>query len=70
MAKNGGAPNKSDILNSIIKETGLSRKDSNAVLSALQGIIGKSLRKNGMFTLPGLLKLKVVKKPPPRRAKA
>jgi nucleoid DNA-binding protein len=34
MAKNGGAPTKSDILNHIAKETGLSRKDASAVLEA------------------------------------
>ena len=62
MAKNGGAPTKSDILNHIAKETGLSRKDASAVLG-LGGIIRKSLRSGGLFTLPGLLKLKVVKKP-------
>ena len=63
MAKSGGAPTKSDILNHIVKETGLTRKDSSAVLDALGGVIRKSLRSGGLFTLPGLLKLKVVKKP-------
>lgn len=63
MAKNGSAPTKSDILNHIAKETGLSRKDASAVLDAMSGIIRKSLRSSGMFTMPGLLKLKVVKKP-------
>ncbi len=63
MAKSGGAPTKSDILNHISKETGLSRKDASAVLDALGGVIRKSLRSGGLFTLPGLLKLKVVKKP-------
>ena len=63
MAKNGGAPTKSDILNHIVKETGLSRKDASATLDALGGIIRKSLRGGGIFTMPGLLKMKVVKKP-------
>jgi len=63
MAKKGGAPTKSDILNSISKETDLSRKQVSAVFDSLHAVIKKSLRSNGLFTLPGLLKLKVVKKP-------
>ena len=39
-------------------------------VESLNGIIKKSLRGHGMFTLPGLLKMKVVKKPPRRRVKA
>jgi len=63
MAKKGGAPTKSDILNQIAKDTKLSRKQASSVLESLNGIIRKSLRGNGLFTLPGLLKMKVVKKP-------
>jgi nucleoid DNA-binding protein len=63
MAKNGGAPTKSDILNHIAKDTGLSRKQVGEVLDSLNGIIRKSLRSGGLFTLPGLAKLKVIKKP-------
>ena len=63
MAKKGGAPTKSEILNQISKDTKLSRKQVSSVLDSLSGCIKKSLRGNGMFTVPGLLKLKVVKKP-------
>lgn len=63
MAKKGGAPTKSDILNHIAKETDLSRKQVGAVFDSLSGVIKKSLRSNGLFTMPGLMKLKVVKKP-------
>jgi DNA-binding protein HU-beta len=63
MAKKGGAPTKSEILNQLAKETDLSRKQVSAVFDSLSGVIKKSLRSNGLFTLPGLLKLKVVKKP-------
>jgi nucleoid DNA-binding protein len=63
MAKKAGAPTKSDILNHIAKETDLSRKQAAAVFDSLNGIIRKSLRANGLFTMPGLMKLKVVKKP-------
>jgi DNA-binding protein HU-beta len=63
MSKSGGAPTKSEILNAIAKDTKLSRKQVSGVFDALNGVIKKSLRSNGLFTMPGLLKLKVVKKP-------
>jgi DNA-binding protein HU-beta len=63
MAKKGGPPTKSEILNQIAKETELSRKAVSGVFDALNGVIKKSLRSHGLFTLPGLAKLKVVKKP-------
>lgn len=63
MAKKGGAPTKSEVLTQISKDTQLSRKQVASVFDSLSGVIKKSLRGNGLFTLPGLLKLKVVKKP-------
>ncbi|MDR2214282.1 MAG: HU family DNA-binding protein [Nevskiaceae bacterium] len=63
MAKKGGAPTKSEILAAISKDTSLSRKQVSGVFDSLGTIIRKSLRSNGIVTLPGLLKLKVVKKP-------
>jgi nucleoid DNA-binding protein len=63
MAKKGGAPTKSEILAQISKDTALSRKQVSEVFESLNAQIKKSLRSNGLFTLPGLLKLKVVKKP-------
>jgi nucleoid DNA-binding protein len=63
MAKKGGAPTKSEITATISKDTELSRKQVSAVFESLNGIIRKSLRSHGIVTLPGLLKLKVVKKP-------
>ena len=63
MAKKGGAPTKSEIVAQICKDAELSRKKVAAVFESLNGQIKKSLRSGGLFTLPGLLKLKVVKKP-------
>src|SRR5499425_2295992 len=57
------APTKSEILAQICKDTDLSRKQVSAVFDSLNGVIRKSLRGNGLFTMPGLLKMKVVKKP-------
>ena len=63
MAKKGGAPTKSEILAQISKDTELARKQVSEVFDSLNGIIKKSLRGHGQFTLPALVKLKVVKKP-------
>jgi nucleoid DNA-binding protein len=63
MAKKSSAPTKSDILASISKDTGLSKKQVSAVFDSLNTVIKKSLKSNGIFTLPGLAKMKVVKKP-------
>ncbi len=59
------APTKSEILNHIAGETELSRKEVTAVLDSLNGLIEKNLKPRGAgyFTMPGLMKIKVVKKP-------
>jgi nucleoid DNA-binding protein len=63
MAKKSSAPTKSDILATISKDTGLPKKQVSAVFDSLNTVIKKSLKSNGIFTLPGLAKMKVVKKP-------
>ncbi len=63
MAKKSAAPTKSEILATIAKDAELSKKHVAAVFDSLHGIIKKSLRSSGLFTLPGLAKMKVVKKP-------
>lgn len=63
MAKKGMALTKSDILAAIAKETGLSKKQVSSVFDSLGTVIKKSLKSSGLFTLPGLAKMKVVKKP-------
>jgi nucleoid DNA-binding protein len=58
-------PTKSEILSHVAEDTGISRKEVGAVLDSLQGLIGKTLkaRNAGTFNFPGLMKIKVVKKP-------
>ena len=58
-------PTKSEILNHIADETGLARKEVSAVFDSLSGLIGKNLsaRGPGLFSVPGLMKIKVIKKP-------
>jgi len=59
-------PTKSEIYSTIVADTGLTRKDVDAVFESLNGQIKKSLGGRGapaLFSIPGLLKMRVVKKP-------
>ncbi|MDD3519203.1 MAG: HU family DNA-binding protein [Chromatiales bacterium] len=60
------APTKSEILSQIAAKTGLAKKDVSAVFDSLSEMIGKNLKGSkapGTFVMPGLLKIKVIKKP-------
>ncbi len=59
------APTKSEILASIADDTELSKKEVAAVIDSLTTLISKNLgsRGPGYFNLPGLMKIKVNKKP-------
>ena len=59
------AMTKSEIYSSLAEKTGLTRKQVASVFDGLGGLIANSLGKKGpgIFTMPGLLKLKVVRKP-------
>ena len=56
---------KTQILNSIADSTGLSKKDVGNVIDELGSVIERHIKKRavGEFVLPGLLKIKTVKKP-------
>lgn len=56
---------KATILNEIAGNTGLARKDVVAVMDELENVIERHVKKRavGEFTLPGLFKIKTVKKP-------
>lgn len=59
-------PTKSEIYTQIADDTGLTKKDVAAVFDSLTGLIKKNLggrNGSGLFTIPGLLKMRVVKKP-------
>lgn len=62
---------KATILNEIVGATGLARKDVASVMTELEVIIERHLKKRavGEFALPGLLKIKTVKKPAQRAKK-
>ena len=59
------APTKSEIFANIAEDTGLTKKDIAAVFDSLAGQIKKNLgsRGPGLFAIPGLMKMRVVKKP-------
>lgn len=56
---------KGEIYTALGEKTGLTKKQISGVFDALGELIGKELGKKGpgLFTVPGLLKLKVVRKP-------
>lgn len=56
---------KAEVVSAISDETGLSKKDVNAVFASLGGLIQKNLgsRGPGVFNLMGWMKLQTVKKP-------
>ncbi len=56
---------KTAILAEIAENTDLSKKQVSAVLDELAGLIERHIKKGGVgeFTMPGLLKIKTVKKP-------
>ncbi len=61
-----GAPRtKSDIYSVLADTTGLSKKDVSAVFTSLNDLISKDVGKKGcgLFTVPGLLKIRRINKP-------
>ncbi len=59
------ASTKSEILTFISEKTDLTKKDVSAVFEAMGSMIKRDLKKSGpgIFTVPGLMKVKVVRKP-------
>jgi DNA-binding protein HU-beta len=63
MAK--GPLSKSSLIQTIVDKyaTNLSRKDVKGILEAMASIGHAELKKNGLFVVPGLVRMVVVKKP-------
>ncbi len=59
------AATKADVISALAEKTQLGKKEVGGVIEALGELVAKELGKKGpgVFTLPGLLKLKVVRKP-------
>jgi nucleoid DNA-binding protein len=64
-AKAAKPAKKSEVYNTLSEKTGLNRKEIASVFNAMGDLISKELGKKGpgLFVIPGLLKLKVVRKP-------
>jgi nucleoid DNA-binding protein len=62
---------KSQVINEIVGNTGLTRKQVASVMEELDTLINRHIKKRGAgsFTLPGLLKITTVKKPARRARK-
>ncbi len=58
-------PTKSEILAHISEETGLTKRNVSDVITSLTALIEKNLKPRGAgaFNMPGLMKIKLVKKP-------
>lgn len=56
---------KTEVLSTIADKTGLSKRDVGNVFDALGDLIGQNLGKKGpgVFNVPGLMKVKVIRKP-------
>jgi DNA-binding protein HU-beta len=54
---------KSEFVAAVAKSSGLEKKQAVAALNALNSVVAHQLKGAGEVTLPGLLKLIVVKKP-------
>ena len=64
-------PTKSEIYGYIADQTGLTRREVGSVFESLNAIMKRNLgrRGPGTFTVPGLMKCRVVKKPATRARK-
>ena len=62
---------KAQLLSAIAEDTGLTRKQVSDVMDSLSGQIRRHIKKRGpgTFTLPGLLKVKTMRKPARRARK-
>jgi nucleoid DNA-binding protein len=61
----GKSPTKSEIYSQVSESTGLTKKQVGEVFDSLSGLMKRNLGKRGpgVFTVPGLMKVKVVRKP-------
>lgn len=57
------ARTKSEVYSELAEQAGLTRKQVGAVFDGMAGMIKKDLRGTGIFTIPGLAKIVVTKKP-------
>lgn len=64
--KKSASLSKSALVNALVEASGeaeVGRKQVKAILDAMTAIAQRELKKNGIFTVPGFAKFRVVKKP-------
>lgn len=63
--KKAAALSKSALVNALVEASGeeIGRKQVKAILEAMSAVGHRELKKNGIFTVPGFAKFRVVKKP-------
>lgn len=54
---------KTETIAFLAEKTGLAKKDVAGVFASLSDLIKKDLKKHSVYTVPGLMKVKVIKKP-------
>ena len=59
----GNRMSKTEFIEAIASESGLEKKQVNAVLDAMNNVVYRELKADHEITIPGLLKLTSVKKP-------
>lgn len=71
VTSNVKARTKSEIYTALATSTGLARKEVASVFDGMRDLIKKDISKRGpgIFTVPGLLKLHVVRKPATKKRK-
>lgn len=63
MAKSAKPRSKSEVYTEIANATDLARKQVASVFDAMGSLLKKDLNKAGIFAVPGLMKVTVIKKP-------
>ena len=63
MASKTKRMSKTELIEAVANESGLDKKQVNAVLDGLTGVIYKELKNENEVVIPGLVKLTTVRKP-------
>ena len=63
MASKSKRMSKTEFIEAVANESGLDKKQVNAVLEGMTGVIYKELKSDNEVVIPGLVKLTTVKKP-------
>ena len=54
---------KTETITFLAEKTGLTKKDVGGVFEALSALVKRDLKKHAVYTVPGMMKIKVIKKP-------